>query len=313
MRKYFVTGFYLLIVGGLLLLGGFIMGGNKSVVWNHGFQVVTKVDTTDPLNDFKNINLKGKDMDVSVRLGDRYKIRMTGDASSLPRHEQKGDTLTVTGQNQKNGTIGIGVDAINRARVTITVPMDKALDNVHIRVSNGYIRMNDITIKNFVKSVKDMDYDSNIYMSDVTVDNVEKLNMYDTNLTLISTKLSNANIVANAYSRVEATNTTFLKSNINMDESDLIVKESNLDTLKAMANHSKISISKTTMMNKNEFRMYSSGKFNAQDLTVEGMDLTSENGYVRYDDKKQGETYQIKPDAQNLLTVVTTKAPITIN
>src|SRR5699024_3705626 len=108
----------------------------------------------------------------------------------------------------------------------------------------------------------------------------------------------------NAYSRVEATNTTFLKSNINMDESDLIVKESNFDTLKAMANHSKISISKTTMMNKNEFRMYSSGKFNAQDLTVEGMDLTSENGYVRYDDKKQGETYQIKPDAQNLLTVV---------
>ncbi|WP_334331790.1 DUF4097 family beta strand repeat-containing protein [Companilactobacillus sp. HBUAS59544] len=313
MRKYFVTGFYLLIVGGLLLLGGFIMGGNKSVVWNHGFQVVTKIDQTDPLNDFKNIYIEGKDMDVNIRLGDRYKIRMAGDKSSLPTHEQHDDTLTVTGQTQKNGTVGVGVDAINRAHVTITVPMDKSLNNVHIRLSNGYIRMNDVTIEDLVKSVKDMDYDSNIYMSDVTVNNVKKLNMYDTNLTLINTKLNNANIVANAYSRIEANNVTFLKSNINMDESDLIVKESNFDTLKAMANHSKISISKTTMMNKNEFRMYSSGRFNAKDLTVEGMNLTSENGYVRYNDKKQGETYQIKPDAQNLLTVVTTKAPITIN
>jgi hypothetical protein len=238
---------------------------------------------------------------------------MAGDKSSLPTHEQHDDTLTVTGQTQKNGTVGVGVDAINRAHVTITVPMDKSLNNVHIRLSNGYIRMNDVTIEDLVKSVKDMDYDSNIYMSDVTVNNVKKLNMYDTNLTLINTKLNNANIVANAYSRIEANNVTFLKSNINMDESDLIVKESNFDTLKAMANHSKISISKTTMMNKNEFRMYSSGRFNAKDLTVEGMNLTSENGYVRYNDKKQGETYQIKPDAQNLLTVVTTKAPITIN
>ncbi|WP_334352317.1 DUF4097 family beta strand repeat-containing protein [Companilactobacillus sp. HBUAS56257] len=313
MRKYFVTGFYLLIVGGLLLLGGFIMGGNKLVVWNHGFQVVTKIDQTDPLNDFKNIYIEGKDMDVNIRLGDRYKIRMAGDKSSLPTHEQHDDTLTVTGQTQKNGTVGVGVDAINRAHVTITVPMDKSLNNVHIRLSNGYIRMNDVTIEDLVKSVKDMDYDSNIYMSDVTVNNVKKLNMYDTNLTLINTKLNNANIVANAYSRIEANNVTFLKSNINMDESDLIVKESNFDTLKAMANHSKISISKTTMMNKNEFRMYSSGRFNAKDLTVEGMNLTSENGYVRYNDKKQGETYQIKSDAQNLLTVVTTKAPITIN
>jgi len=39
MRKYFVTGFYLIIVGGLLLLGGILMGANRSVVWDHGFKV----------------------------------------------------------------------------------------------------------------------------------------------------------------------------------------------------------------------------------------------------------------------------------
>ncbi|WP_054642389.1 hypothetical protein [Companilactobacillus kimchii] len=82
MRKYFVTGFYLLIVGGLLLLGGFIMGGNKSVVWNHGFKIIQKIDETYPLSNFKNVYVEGRNTNVTFRLGDRYKIRIDGEKSS---------------------------------------------------------------------------------------------------------------------------------------------------------------------------------------------------------------------------------------
>lgn len=310
MRKYFVTGFYLLIVGGLLLLGGFIMGGNKSVVWNHGFKVVQKINETYPLDHFKNIYVEGRNTNVIFRLGDRYKIRIDGEKSSAPSYKIKNDTLTVTGNQQKRSHVGINMMDDNN--VTITIPMNKTLDNVNVRLANGDIHINDVTINDFVKSAKDLDYDSNMYLNDATIKNVEKMNFYDADLSIKNSKISNANLVASAYSEIRATNATILKSSFNLDESKMNIKQSNIDTLKSLANHSKISISKTTLMNHNDFRMFGSGQFVGSGISVEGMDLTSENGYVRYFDKKSGNAYQNKVDANNLLMVRTKKAPITI-
>jgi len=93
MRKYFVTGFYLIIVGGILLLGGILMGANRSVVWDHGFKVTQRVNETYPLSDFKNIYVEGRDTNVNLKLGDRYKIRIDGDKSQVPGYKVKGDTL----------------------------------------------------------------------------------------------------------------------------------------------------------------------------------------------------------------------------
>lgn len=309
MRKYFVTGFYLLIVGGLLLLGGFIMGGNKSVVWNHGFKIIQKIDETYPLSNFKNVYVEGRNTNVTFRLGDRYKIRIDGEKNSEPTYKIKNNTLTVTGQERKNH---VGVDLLDDNNVTITIPMNQSLDNVNVRLAEGNIKINDVTIDNFIKSAKDLDYDSNVYMSDATINNIEKMNLYDAKLTMKNSKISNANIVASAYSQITATNSTILKSSFNLDESKMNIKQSNLDTLKSLNNHSKISISKTTLMNHNDFRMFGAGHFIGSGLSVEGLDLTSEHGYVRYFDKKYGNSYQNKVDANNLLMIKTTKAPITI-
>src|SRR5699024_10136656 len=140
-------------------------------------------------------------------------------------------------------------------------------------LADGYIRMNDVTINNLVKSAKDLDYDSNVYLNDATINNIEKMNLYDATLTMKNSKISNANLVASAYSGIEANNSTILKSSFNLDESKMNIKQSNIDTLKSLANHSKINISKTTLMNHNEFRMFGSGHFVGSAISVEGMDL----------------------------------------
>src|SRR5699024_11133422 len=108
MRKYFVTGFYLLIIGGLLLLGGFLMGANRSVVWDHGFKVAQVLNETYPLADFKNIYVEGRDTNVNIKFGDRYKIHIDGDKSQAPTYTVKDQTLTVSGGQQK-GRIGVDV------------------------------------------------------------------------------------------------------------------------------------------------------------------------------------------------------------
>lgn len=309
MRKYFVTGFYLLIIGGILLLGGFVMGANRSVVWDHGFKVAQRVNETYPLSDFKNIYIEGRDTNVNLKLGDRYKVHITGDKSQSPKYKVKDGTLTISGKEQKNN---IGVDVMGREQITITIPMNKSLDNVNIRLANGNMHVNDVTIDHMVKTAKDMDYDANLYLDNATINNFDKINLYNATLDMKNSKVNNMTLVASAYSDVKSESSTLTNASVNLDESNLNIKQSNIDSLKSMANHSKISISKTTLMNKNDLRLFGGGRFVGSALTVDGVSFSTEKGIVRYFDKSYGQNYENKTDATNLLEVRATKGAITI-
>lgn len=309
MRKYFVTGFYLLIIGGLLLLGGFVMGGNRSVIWDHGFKVAQKVDETYPLSDFNNIYVEGRDMNVNVKLGDRYKIHVDGDKSQAPTYKIKDGTLTVTGKAQKGE---MALDVLGRSEITITIPMNKSLNNANFRLANGSVRINDVTVDHLVKTAKDMDYDSNLYLNDATIHNVDKVNLYNATLSIKNSKINNMSLIAGAYSEVKAENSTISHSSFNLDESTLNIKQSNLDSIQSLDNHSKVTLSKTTLMNKNKFRIFTNGRFTGSELTVDGMQLSTEKGVVRYFDKNYGNSYEDKTDATNVLDVKATKGAITI-
>jgi len=270
MRKYFVTGFYLLIIGGILLLGGFVMGGNRSVLWDHGFKVVQKVNETYPLSDFKNIYIEGRNANVNLKIGDRYKVHIDGDKSQAPTYKVKDDTLTINGRDRKSH---VGVGVMGREQITITIPMNKTLDNVNVRLADGTMRVDDVTIDHLVKTAKDMDYDSDLTLNDATINNLDKLNLYNATLSIKNTKINNMLLVASDYSSVKADTATITNSSINLDESTMSIKKSNLDSMRSLANHSKIALSKTTLMNKNEFKMYSASKFTGGALTVDGLKL----------------------------------------
>lgn len=309
MRKYFVTGFYLLIIGGVLLLGGFVMGANRSVVWDHGFKVAQVKDETYPLSDFKNVYIESQDTNVNIKFGDRYKIHVDGDKSQTPTFKVKDDTLTVIGNNKKSR---IGVDVLGHETVTITIPMNKELDNVNVRAANGSVRINDITIKNLVKTAKDMDYDSNMYITDATINNIPKLNLYNAVLNLKNSKINNITLVSTEKSNINISNATISNASLNLDDSELSVKQSNLDSVKSMANHSRIYLNKSVLMNNNKFHLYSKGSFHGKEITVDGVDLQTEKGLVQYFDKNYGDNYQSKADAANLLEVKSTTGSITI-
>jgi hypothetical protein len=309
MRKYFVTGFYLLIIGGLLLLGGLVMGANRSVVWDHGFKVAQRVDETYPLSDFKNVYIEGRDTNVNLKLGDRYKVHIEGDKSQSPSYKVKDGTLTISGKEQKSN---IGVDVMGRAEITVTIPMNKKLDNVNVRLASGNMHINDVTIEHLVKTAKDMDYDGNLFLDNATINNFDKINLYNATLDMKNSKVNNMTLVASQYSDVKAESSTLTQASINLDESNLNIKQSNVDSLKSMANHGKVTISKTTLMNKNDVKLFGGGRFVGSSLTVDGVDLSTEKGIVRYFDKNYGLNYANRTDATNLLDVKSTKGTVTI-
>ncbi|MQS98478.1 DUF4097 family beta strand repeat-containing protein [Companilactobacillus halodurans] len=300
MRKYFVTGFYLLIVGGILLLGGFLMGANRSVVWNHGFKVAQNVDETYPLEKFDNIYLDGRSANVNVRFGDRYKIHVDGDKSQAPTYKVKDGTLTVSANKQKNH---IGVNVFGRESVTITIPMNKSLDNISINLADSNIHINDVTVSHLMKTAKDLDYDANLYLNDVTIKKLNKANFYNATFSTKNSKISDMTLSASDYSDFKADNTTFTRSNINLDESNLSLQESNLDSMNALINHGKVAISKSTLMNQNKFKLFNSGRFSGSSIMVDGMKLSTDRGIVRYFGKNYGNNYQNKIDSTNLLDV----------
>ncbi|WP_195701337.1 DUF4097 family beta strand repeat-containing protein [Companilactobacillus futsaii] len=309
MRKYFVTGFYLLIVGGILLLGGILMGANRSVVWNHGFKVEQHINETYPLTDFKNVYVEGNDTNVNFKLGDRYKIHIDGDKSQMPSYRVKKDTLTVTGKKKNKH---VGVDVLGRAKVTITIPMNKTLENVNLRLADSAIYINDVTIEHLIKTAKDMDYDAQLYIKDATINNLDKINLYDANFEATNSKINNMTLVASQYSDIVIKNSTLVKTSINLNESSLKVKQSNLDSMNSLANHSRITMDKVVYMNTNDFRIFSGGHFTGSDMTADGLDLSTDDGVIRYLDKDYGHEYQNKIDAGNLLRVKATKGSITI-
>lgn len=309
MRKYFVTGFYLLVIGGILLLGGILMGANRSVIWDHGFKVAQVKNETYPLDDFKNIYVEGRDANVSIKFGDRYKIHIDGDRSQAPTYKVKDGTLTVLGSTRKGR---VGVDVLGREKITITIPMNKTLDNVNLKTANSKISISDVTINNLIKTAKDMDYDADLELNDVTIHNVDKLSLYNAELEMKNSNITNLSLTGSAYSEVESENTTLKNANINLDQSNMDIESSNIDSLKAFVNHGKVEISKTTLMNKNKVRILNKGRFTGEKLTVDGLKLDTDKGIVRYFDKSYGTSFENKTDETNLLDVKATKGTITI-
>ena len=309
MRKYFVTGFYLLVIGGILLLGGILMGANRSVIWDHGFKVAQVKNETYPLDDFKNIYVEGRDANVSIKFGDRYKIHIDGDRSQAPTYNVKDGTLTVLGSTRKGR---VGVDVLGREKITITIPMNKTLDNVNLKTANSKISISDVTINNLIKTAKDMDYDADLELNDVTIHNVDKLSLYNAELEMKNSNITNLSLTGSAYSEVESENTTLKNANINLDQSNMDIESSNIDSLKAFVNHGKVEISKTTLMNKNKVRILNKGRFTGEKLTVDGLKLNTDKGIVRYFDKSYGTSFENKTDETNLLDVKATKGTITI-
>lgn len=309
MRKYFVTGFYLLVIGGILLLGGILMGANRSVIWDHGFKVAQVKNETYPLDDFKNIYVEGRDANVSIKFGDRYKIHIDGDRSQAPTYKVKDGTLTVLGSTRKGR---VGVDVLGREKITITIPMNKTLDNVNLKTANSKISISDVTINNLIKTAKDMDYDADLELNDVTIHNVDKLSLYNAELEMKNSNITNLSLTGSAYSEVESENTTLKNANINLDQSNMDIESSNIDSLKAFVNHGKVEISKTTLMNKNKVRILNKGRFTGEKLTIDGLKLNTDKGIVRYFDKSYGTSFENKTDETNLLDVKATKGTITI-
>lgn len=308
MRKYFVTGFYLLVLGAILFVGGYLTGGLQMIVWDHGFKISQKVDETNDLKSFSKVKVNGKNVSVRIEKGDKYSIHISGDKLQEPTYSVEKDTLTVTGHKRK-----AAVDWAGRGeRVIITVPKKESLQRMHVNLAEGNVRLRNLTIKKFTKSNKYWGNDAAIYLDNVTVTEQKGSKFFfdDGYVKIKNSTINNLNFEADDDSIVDIENSTLNNYKFKMSDSNLKVVNSKLNggTINMDDGHVRLQV--VTIKGTNDYILTDESTFRSESGKMDGVDFNANS--VHYFGENKGNSYQSSPDSENLLKVNATDGSIRV-
>lgn len=153
MKKTFIFGVILLVIGGVLFSIGLGNGGLRSVYWDDGFKVDARVSKTVDYKDISDINVSGNGMGpVVIREGtsDQTKVRIQSSKSSkinVTNHQGK---LTISGSGRAGFIFGgEEFSSAQQPIVEVTIPTKTKLTAVTLDSDS------DTTVQNV--STKELD------------------------------------------------------------------------------------------------------------------------------------------------------------
>ncbi|MFC6322714.1 DUF4097 family beta strand repeat-containing protein [Companilactobacillus baiquanensis] len=308
MRKYFVTGFYLLVLGAILCVGGYLTGGMKMVAWDHGFKISQKIDETESVKSFSKVKVNGKNVSVRIEKGNKYSVRILGDKLQLPTYEVNKDTLIITGHKRK-----AAVDWDGRGeRVIVTVPKKESLKRMHVNLSEGNVRLRNLTIKKFTKSNKYWNSDASIYLDNVTITEQQgsKFLFDDGYIRIKDSTINNLNFEANDDSVIDIKNSTLNNYKFEMSESNLKIANSKLNGGSINMDDGHIHLQVVTIKGTNDYILTDESTFRSESGNMDGVDFSANN--INYFGEKKDNNYQSNPNSENLLKVNATDGSIRV-
>ncbi|MFD1417430.1 DUF4097 family beta strand repeat-containing protein [Companilactobacillus keshanensis] len=306
MRKYFVTGFYLLVLGAILCVGGFLGGGMKMVAWDHGFKISEKVNETTSLKKFSKVKVKGKNVEVRVQKGSNYSIHVVGDKLQAPTYEVKNDTLVVTGHKRR-----AAVDWNGRGEnVVITVPKKASLKKMHFDLADGNVRLRNLKIDKLTKSDKHWNSDAAIYLDNVTVTekNDSKFFLDYGYIQIKDSTINNLNFVADNDTIVDIKNSTLNNYKFNMSDSKLKVANSTLNGGSVHMDDGHVHLHYDDIKGTNDYTLTDESTLKTESGKMDGVDLNAK--VIDYFGERKDGTYQSNPNSENLLKVNATDGTI---
>lgn len=308
MRKYFVTGFYLLILGAILCVGGYIAGGAQMVAWDHGFKISQRVNETKNLKSFSKVKVNGKNVSVRVEKGNKYSINISGDKLQLPTYKIKDDTLIITGHKSKPS-----VDFKGRGEhVVVTVPKTESLKKMHVNLSEGNVRLRNLTIKKLSKSNRYWNSDSAIYLDNVkiTEQSGSKFFFDEGYIRINNSTINNLNFEADDDSTVDIRNSKLNNYKFKMSESNLRITNSTMNGGSIDMDDGHVHFNRVTINGTNDYILTDESDFRSESSKMDGVDFSGND--INYFGEKKSGNYQSSPDSENLLKVNATDGSIRV-
>ncbi|KRK80171.1 hypothetical protein FD03_GL000052 [Companilactobacillus nodensis DSM 19682 = JCM 14932 = NBRC 107160] len=304
MRKYFVIGLYLIIIGGLLLGGGLVMGAEKTVLWDHGFKISRQIDKTETVPKFNKIKVDDDAHSVNIETGDSYKVHVVGDLLRSSEFYVSDGTLHIT--SNKSGKYSDIVSGYKNPSITITVPASVTLKELNLNMNQLGMDVNGAKIDNLVIANGS---NGSLNFIESQIKNAKNIELDSSYLEFQQTDIENFELNESNNSNLEFIESNIKNSKFKARNMDLSISKGILDNLTVESRNGSTRISQSTLQGKNLFKMRS-GSFSANGTNVDGLDLSTANGNISYYGNAQGKSYQHDIDSENLLKVQTTNGSI---
>ncbi|WP_125588023.1 DUF4097 family beta strand repeat-containing protein [Companilactobacillus jidongensis] len=306
MRKYFVTGLYLIIIGGLLVGAGLVMGADKTVLWDHGFKISRQIDKTETVQKFDKVKVDGNAYSVNIETGNSYKVHVVGDLLRSSEFYVSDETLHIT--SNKSGKYSDIVSGYKNPSITITVPANVTLKELNLNMNQLGMDVNGAKIDNLVISSGS---NGSLNFVDSQIKNAKNIELDSSYLEFQQSDIENFEMSESSNSQIEFIESNIKNSKLNARDIDLSMTKGILDNLTVESRSGNTEISQSTLRGKNSFKMRS-GSFSAKGTNVDGVDLSVINGSITYYGESQGKSYQHDADSENLLKVDSTNGSIEV-
>ncbi|MQS89523.1 DUF4097 domain-containing protein [Lactobacillus salsicarnum] len=307
MRKYLVTGLYLLIIGVVLAVGGHMMGASKTVVWHHGFQVSKSVDTTKSVGKFSKIEADTEISNIKVKSGDKFQVQVVGDQFSKAEYKIKDDTLVVSEKYLDSGHVGVSSDH----KIVVTIPKGTQLENVDLTMGDSNARLVHIDTKNLKVHSNDDDIGL-LALNSVKVTDSAEVNLNHARLWINKSHLNNLKMLTDSSTNINIIKSTISNSKLDLHQGYLDIEDSVLENNTISMSQGRVELEESQIHGINGFDL-EQGQFEAEKVNTDGLDLSTKNGEIEYlDSKKNERSFQNNPDAGNLLRVSSTQGKIVI-
>lgn len=312
--KFILLGFFSIVLGGIMMIVGFMHGGNRAITWQDGrFDIIRihKVAKTEKA--FKKISIDAKDANIKIVEGSHYSVKGQVNNKKGLKITNKNDKLTVKYANKDfDGMINLTA-ASESEYFTITVPTGTNLKNIQIGRADHYnTSNNEVDITNITADQLSL-YGSDSYLNLQGVTSKDlTVSANDGNMTMMDTKITDKTDVMLQDGRIRLTNVQMTTPTIRLSDGSLMVIRSNFDTAAIQLTDGSLKGINTNWTGTNAVTT-TDGDVTLQNNAVTGYQVQASDGNVHVNGESHGSSYNDSIEAPDRLNIVTSDGSVKIN
>lgn len=148
MKKTFITGLIILVIGGIMLAIGVGQGGLKSIYWHDGLKIDQHTTSTREIKNVDTIKIDGSNYGpIAIHRGHVAKVTVHAQKSNQIKTSITGHELTISGHSRTHFMFGDFDDDNESPMIEVTVPKQtqiKTIDNS----GDASLHVSDLTVAN---------------------------------------------------------------------------------------------------------------------------------------------------------------------
>mgnify|MGYP005984493135 FL=1 len=248
MKKTFISGIFITILGAILFGLGILHHGDRNLIWqNGGFKIENTSMNRTSFKDVRALKIDTID-DVQIKSYNGTQVKVLYRATNTPNYNAKNHQLSISGNSRSEASFNLGLGNFTSSTIVIYVPSNSNLEKLTCTTSDG-ISISDLNFNQLhLSSDEDIDlHRVNVKnklqiggYTDLELDDVSAASLdYETgdgDVTIRDSKfIKDPSKISTQDGDVELRNASFKQLKVNSSDGDIDL--SNLNVLQSLDGH----------------------------------------------------------------------------